>query len=107
MFPYSARKGTEAARFAATADARTVTRRARVLRELAWEKNLEFRRRMVGHAEETLVLETRDRATGRLTGLTANYVEVSFEGPGALMGRLSRVRVTAAERDRTLGELAL
>jgi len=105
VFPYSARKGTEAARFAATADARTVTRRARVLRELAREKNLEFRRRMVGHVEETLVLETRDRATGGLTGLTGNYVEVRFDGPGGLPGRLARVRVTAAERDRTLGEL--
>jgi threonylcarbamoyladenosine tRNA methylthiotransferase MtaB len=106
VFPYSARKGTEAARFTAVVEARTVARRARVLRELAREKNLEFRRGMVGSVEEALVLETPDRATGRLIGLTGNYVEVRFEGPGALRGRLARVRVAAAERDRTLGELA-
>jgi len=106
VFPYSARKGTEAARFTGTVDARTVGRRARVLRELAREKNLEFRRRLVGSVEEALVLETRDRATGWLTGLTGSYVEVCFEGSGALTGGLARVRVTAAERDRTLGELA-
>ena len=106
VFPYSARKGTEAARFTGTVDARTVGRRARVLRELAREKNLEFRRRLVGSVEEALVLETRDRATGWLTGLTGSYAEVCFEGSGALTGGLARVRVTAAERDRTLGELA-
>ena len=105
VFPYSARKGTEAACFTATVDGRTVSHRARVLRELAREKNLEFRRRLVGSVEEALVLETRDRATGGLTGLTGNYVEVRFDGPGGLPGRLARVRVTAAERDRTLGEL--
>ncbi|OLE46044.1 MAG: tRNA (N(6)-L-threonylcarbamoyladenosine(37)-C(2))-methylthiotransferase MtaB [Candidatus Rokubacteria bacterium 13_1_20CM_2_69_58] len=106
VFPYSARKGTEAARFTGTVDARTGGHRARVLRELAREKNLEFRRRLVGSVEEALVLETRDRATGWLTGLTGSYVEVCFEGSGALTGGLARVRVTAAERDRTLGELA-
>jgi hypothetical protein len=42
----------------------------------------------------------------RLTGLTGNYVEVLFEGADALMRGLARVRVTDAERDRTLGEIA-
>jgi threonylcarbamoyladenosine tRNA methylthiotransferase MtaB len=105
VFPYSARKGTEAARLTAAVGARTLARRARALRELARGKNLDFRRRLVGSVEEVLVLVTRERATGRLTGLTGNYVEVRFEGSDALTGRLARVRVTAAERDRTLGEL--
>jgi threonylcarbamoyladenosine tRNA methylthiotransferase MtaB len=106
VFPYSARKGTEAARLTAAVDARTIAQRARVLRELAREKNLDFRRRLVGSLEEVLVLATRERATGRRTGLTGNAVEVRFEGPDALTGRLAHVRVTSAERDRTLGELA-
>jgi len=106
VFPYSARKGTEAARFADTVDEPTIARRARVLRELGRRKNVKFRQRMVGSIQEVLVLETRDRATGRLTGLTGNYVEVRFEGSDALTGRLVRVRVTDAERERTLGELA-
>ena len=44
------------------------------------------------------MLETRDRATGDLVGLTGNYVEVTFPGPDALMRRLARVRVTARGR---------
>jgi len=87
-------------------DEPTIARRARVLRELGRRKNVKFRARMVGSIQEVLVLETRERATGRLTGLTGNYVEVRFEGSDALTGRLARVRVTDAERERTLGELA-
>ncbi|MGH7276894.1 MAG: radical SAM protein, partial [Candidatus Rokuibacteriota bacterium] len=106
VFPYSARKGTEAARFTDGVDTPTVGRRSRALRELARRKNLEFRRRLAGQVEEALVLETRDRVTGRLVGLTGNYVEVQFDGPDALMRRLVRLRVTGVERDSTLGQLA-
>jgi len=106
VFPYSPRKGTEAARLGDTVDATTIARRGRALRDVARRKSLEFRLRLAGGVEDVLVLETRDRATGRLVGLTGNYVEVRFDGPDALMGRLARVRVTQVERDRTLGALA-
>ena len=106
VFPYSAREGTEAARLGERVDAPTVARRSRVLRDLARRKNFEFRRGLAGRVEEVLVLETRARATGRLVGLSGNYVEVQFDGPDGLMGRLTRVRVTGVERDRTLGEVA-
>src|SRR2546428_13388313 len=95
-----------AALFTGTEDARTVSHRARVLRELAREKNLEFRRRLVGSVEEALVLETRDRATGWLTGLTGSCAAVCFEGSGPLTGGPAPVRGTAAERARRLGELS-
>jgi threonylcarbamoyladenosine tRNA methylthiotransferase MtaB len=106
VFPYSPRTGTEAAGLGDAVDERTIGRRGRALRELGRRKNLEFRRRLAGGAAEVLVLETRDRATGRLVGLTGNYVEVQFDGPDALVGRLARVRVTGVEGDRTLGEMA-
>ena len=51
------------------------------------------------------MLETRDRATGALVGLTGNYIEVAFAGPDALMRRCVRVRVTAAGRDGARGEI--
>jgi threonylcarbamoyladenosine tRNA methylthiotransferase MtaB len=106
VFPYSARKGTEAARFTDGVDAPTIVRRGRALRLLARRKNFEFRRRLAGQVEEALVLATRDRSTGRLVGLTGSYVEVQFDGPDALIGRLARVCVTGVDRDRTLGALA-
>ena len=94
VFPYSARPGTEAARLSGRVDARTVTERGRILRELAAAHGRRFRGTLVGRLEDVLVLETRDRVSGELVGLTGNYVEVAFQGPDHLRGRTATVRVT-------------
>jgi threonylcarbamoyladenosine tRNA methylthiotransferase MtaB len=107
VFSYSDRRGTEAARLAAHLPARTVTERSRALRRLSREKSLAFRRRLVDRPWEVLVLEERDKATGRLAGLTGNYVEILFDGPNEWMGRFITVTVTDANSDRTLAEVAV
>jgi threonylcarbamoyladenosine tRNA methylthiotransferase MtaB len=104
VFPYSDRRGTEAATMDSPVDDCVVRRRSRRLRELGRRKNRAFREALVGTAHEVLVLETRD-ATGRLVGLTGNYVEVAFAGPDALKRSLQRVRIRAADGDTTLGEM--
>jgi tRNA A37 methylthiotransferase MiaB len=81
------------------------TRRSGILREIGRAKSDEFRRGLVGHVEEVLVLETVDRTTGRLVGLTGNFVEAVFPGPPRLMRTLTKIRVTGVQEDRTLGEL--
>ena len=105
VFAYSDRRGTEAAHLGDHVPARVVTERSRRLRELGQAKSQGFRARLVGTAREAHVLGVRDRATGRLTGLTDNYVAVSFDGPDALMGRLARVRITGVHSTGTDGEL--
>ena len=60
---------------------------------------------MVGAVETALVLENRDRATGALVALTGNYVEVLIDGADDRMRRMTRVRVTGADGQRTRGEL--
>jgi hypothetical protein len=52
-----------------------------------------------------LVLETVDRATGGLVGLSGNFVEVVFAGPRGIVGSVVTVRVTGVAGNRTLGEL--
>jgi threonylcarbamoyladenosine tRNA methylthiotransferase MtaB len=106
VFPYSPRKGTEAVGLGGELDQRTIARRSRALRELGRAKSDAFRGRLVGTTQDVLVLETRERATGALVGLTGNYVEVAFDGPDGLMRTLARVRVTGADAARTVGELA-
>jgi len=106
VFPYSPRKGTEAVGLGGELDQRTIARRSRALRELGRAKSDAFRRRLVGSSQDVLVLETRERATGALVGLTGNYVEVAFDGPDGLMRTFARVRVTGADAARTVGELA-
>jgi threonylcarbamoyladenosine tRNA methylthiotransferase MtaB len=105
VFPYSPRKGTEATRLPGRLDSRTITRRSRALRDAGRAKSDEFRRRLVGSVEDVLVLESRDRTTGGLVGLTGSYVEVVFAGPERLMRTLARVRVTDVRGDRAVGEL--
>ena len=99
VFPYSARPGTEAAAWPERVETRTLATRARRLRQTAAARGLSFRRTLVGRVEDVLVLQTRDRLTGDLTGLTGNFVEVTFPGPDRLIRRLARVRVMAAGPD--------
>jgi threonylcarbamoyladenosine tRNA methylthiotransferase MtaB len=104
VFAYSDRKGTEAAKMADGLPTSVIRERSRQLRALGVEKSLAFRRRLVGRALEVLILEER-RADLALTGLTANYVEVNFEGPEGLGRRYARVRVTGVDARGTRGAL--
>src|SRR5262249_8283269 len=91
VFPYSDRHRTAAVTRRGHIDRATIAHRAARLRAVGAAKALAFRQALVGRTEDVLVLETRDRATGGLVGLTGNYVEVVFEGPDALMRRTARV----------------
>jgi threonylcarbamoyladenosine tRNA methylthiotransferase MtaB len=105
VFPYSERRGTEAAGWSTRVDPRTLAGRARRLRHAAAARGLRFRQGLVGRVEDVLVLQTRDRVSGDLTGLTGNFVEVTFPGPDRLIRRLARVRVMAAGSDGVRGML--
>jgi len=105
VFSYSDRPGTEAARLPSHLDPREVKARTGRLRALGRAKGLAFRRAHLGRTLEVLVLEEQERATGLLTGLTDNYIEVRFPGPDALMRRFLTVRVVEVTPDRTLGEV--
>ena len=103
VFPYSERRGTEAARLDGRLDVRTVARRAARLRQAGQAASRAFREGLRGRVEEALVLD--ERGVRGLVGLTGNYVEVTFAGPDALRRRLVHVRVAAVEDTMTHGEL--
>ncbi|HXG02246.1 MAG TPA: radical SAM protein, partial [Candidatus Binatia bacterium] len=105
VFGYSDRPGTEAAGLPGRLPPRVIAERSRRLRALGEAKTLAFRQSLAGSVQEVLVLDTRDRAGGRLVGLTGQYVEVLFDGSDALMRTIARVRVESVEADRTLGAL--
>jgi len=105
VFSYSDRKGTESTRLTDRVPAQTIRARSAALRQLGREKALAFRQRMLGRTHEALVLEARDRATGLLSGLTANYVEVLFDGPDRLPRRFVPVTITDCRPEGTFGRL--
>jgi threonylcarbamoyladenosine tRNA methylthiotransferase MtaB len=98
VFSYSDRRGTEAARRPAPrVPADEIRRRTARLRRLGSAAQRAFRRAQLGRTLDVLVLEHRHRETGRLVGLTDNYLEVAFDGPDSLMRGFTRVRVTDAD----------
>ncbi len=105
VFAYSDRKGTEATRLPDPVPSRVINERSRDLRSLGHAKNLEFRRKFLGRALELLVLESRDKTTGLLTGLSRNYIEVLFDGPDTPMVEFAHVTVTDVQPGRTFGKL--
>ena len=105
VFPYSPRRGTEGTHLPNPLPPGVITERARRLRALGRAKNLAFRQRFAGNEVEVLVLETRDKATGLLSGLTSDYLEVLFPGDDRLMRRYLATRVIEITPDRTFGML--
>jgi threonylcarbamoyladenosine tRNA methylthiotransferase MtaB len=104
VFAYSDRLGTEAAKMGHRVAASAIRERSSRLRALGVEKGVAFRRKLLGRAVEVLVLEEHE-ADGRLTGLTSNYVEVSFAGPEGLGRRFATVRLTETDRRGARGVL--
>ena len=91
VFPYSARHGHRGGRAAGPGGgARDRHAGAPAARASARAKSRAFRAALVGQVEDVLVLETRDRATGDLTGLTGQLRRGRpSPGPTALMRRLA------------------
>ncbi len=107
VFPFSPREGTPAARFSdpvTTAEAKT---RCAELRQLGAVKRVEFYRTHRGQSLPVIVESRRDRRTGRLRGLSDNYIPILFEGSDAVMERIVSVAVTDVDdRGRVMGRAA-
>ena len=105
VFAYSDRKGTEAARRPDHVAPAVIRERSRRLRRLGADKSLAFRLGLVGGRRDAVVLDARDRRTGRLAGLTDNYVEVLFDGPDTLGRRIVPLTITEARAEGTYARL--
>ena len=78
VFTYSSRPGTASAEMPGQVPVRVARERNRVLRELAAEKNREFRESLVGETLEAITLE---RGDGESTAaLTDNYLKLRLAG---------------------------
>jgi len=106
VFPYSRRAGTAAAEMDAQVPAGERAERCRRLRALSTAKAAELRASMVGERAAVVVQRQRERRSGRLIGLTDNYVEVLFDGDDALLGAAASVTIVEAGEARALGLLA-
>lgn len=103
VFPFSPRAETPAAHLKQTTPNRIITNRAKMLRQLSAEKNLQFRASFKGKVRSFLVL-TKAKSEGRLLALSDNYIKISFEGDEKLKNRIIPIKITEASRKETFGE---
>jgi threonylcarbamoyladenosine tRNA methylthiotransferase MtaB len=96
VFTYSSRPGTPSAAMPNQVPVHVARERNRVLRELAAEKNREFRRSFVGKTLEVITLQNGDGAFTE--ALSDNYLKVRVEGRHEANRRMS-ARVTGAGAD--------
>lgn len=78
VFTYSSRPGTPSAAMANQVPVRLARERNRVLREMAAQKNLEFRRSFVGKTLEVITLQNGDGESTE--ALSDNYLKVRVAG---------------------------
>jgi threonylcarbamoyladenosine tRNA methylthiotransferase MtaB len=105
VFSYSRRPGTSAAGMPNQVSPAVIRGRMHALRQLSDLKKHAFFERHAGASMEVLVEGRRDRATGLLRGITANYIPVLFSGEDSLMGTLQQVRLESVEGSSMLGSI--
>lgn len=102
VFPYSVRAGTTAAKFGGKIAPGEIKRRAAVMRELGERKRAEFARRMLGSKLKVLLEE---RAEGKLTGYSRNYVRVLADGPDELTNFEVEVEASVVQGAAVVGQI--
>ncbi len=103
VFPYSSRPGTKAAAMPGHLPPSVIKSRAEELRLLGEGKKRAFAGRFVGRELPVLVQGKADG--GRVSGLSRNYLSVSFAAPSDSRGEEISVRITGVNEDGScLGE---
>ena len=102
IFPYSARPGTPSAHLRPEVSARTVQRRSLELRELAAEKNLQFRTSFLGKRLSVITLDRKEEGA-KVQALSTNYLKVELQAD-VKPNQLSEVLVTGMTAEGLRGE---
>jgi threonylcarbamoyladenosine tRNA methylthiotransferase MtaB len=98
VFPFSPRPDTPAASFGRAATENESTKRAAKLRDLAREKNLNYRKKFIGKNRTALLLHGTGEA------LTDNYIRVRISGDQENSGFVS-VKIHSVDGENTQGTI--
>lgn len=84
VFPYSRRPGTRADLMSGHLHPAIVRERAELLRSLAAKKRAAFQARFITRSLHVLG-QRHNSATGLMTGLSRNYLEIGYQAPASLL----------------------
>ncbi len=105
VFSYSPRPGTRAADMDDQVPESEKKMRSEMLRLLAQEKNLSFRKKLLAREINVVVEAGTNASQGKPTGLTDNYIRVVIENiDDGLIGREIPVRITKVDGKSTISE---
>lgn len=102
VFPFSPRKGTLAYTFPDRVPSDIVKERCREIRELGQWKRMIFLEKLIGYELEVLVETTPDVKTGRLKGVTSNYIKVLLDQHEGLENTFQKVRIEGVRDTQSL-----
>ncbi len=107
VFPFSPRPGTPAFHFTDRVPEKVVKARTHELRRLGQRKHQAFLKANLDRNHDVLVEHQRDRRSGLLKGISANYLTILFEGDQGLMNRIVAVEARTIDPDgRLVGTLS-
>ncbi|ACD95940.1 tRNA (N(6)-L-threonylcarbamoyladenosine(37)-C(2))-methylthiotransferase MtaB [Trichlorobacter lovleyi] len=104
VFPYSTRPGTKAAAMSGHLKPAIIKERAEHLRGIAADKRAAFQHRFIGSVLQILG-QRYSVKTGVLTGLSRNYLEVSYQGSTQLLNQEVMVEIQALQNGLLTGRL--
>lgn len=105
VFSYSDRKGTLASRLQDKIDPQTIKIRSKLLHMIGkekWEKHLDS---FLGKQMRILVEGNRDRNSGKLIGMSDNYIRVHINGNEDLKNKILKARMVKREGKYLVGEV--
>ena len=105
VFPFSARPGTPAARYPDKVAPDVIKKRCEKMRLLGKAKRLQFNRNFIGKAVEILIESTRHAATGRLKGVSSNYMPVLIDADDDQINKLVTVKLTDQIDNALMGSI--
>lgn len=97
VFAYSDRPGTEASMMSDKVTPDDKARRSRRLRRLGTQKKNKHAGKFVGSTLD-IIVEDRERS-GKLAGISGNYLRVEFEGDDSLRKKLIKISIDSIDKD--------
>jgi len=91
VFPFSPRTGTPASEYPHQVPPDVKRIRCQLARRLGTRLKNAFYRKYLGNSLDVLIEETRDSETGKLKGLTPNYITVLADGPDTMQNTIVTV----------------
>ena len=107
VFPYSARPGTPAEKFADQVAPEIIKDRCEQMRRLGQAKRINFYRKFIGKIIPVLIETKRDGATGLLKGISSNYLPILIDADDELKNKIIDVRIEKLQGNKLFGDHAI